>query len=159
MNPNVDALAVHHATISFERFFSETPARVFADFADPVARAKWSAPTGDALVYDETDFRVGGRDIFRCGPKDDLKFRAETRYLLIVPDRCVVSSETLETEGHNLAVSLSTMELEPAKDGVNLRLTIQIASSVGEDLIKGFESGNKSALEGLAAHLAATLQS
>ena len=145
----------HHATIILERFFSETPARVFAEFADPVARAKWSAPSGDELVYDETDFRVGGRDIFRCGPKGDLRFRAETRYLIVEPDQCVVSSETMESEGHNVAVSLNTLELEPVTEGVTLRLTIQIASSVGESMIKGYESGNRSALEGLAAHLAA----
>ena len=144
----------HHATISLERSFPETPGRVFAEFADPVARVKWSAPAGDALVYDESDFRVGGRDIFRCGPAGDLKFRAETRYLVIVPDACVVSSETLETEGQLLAVSLNTLELEPSSEGATLRLTIQIASLVGEGVVKGYESGNKSALEGLAAHLA-----
>lgn len=145
-----------HATIAFERFFPETPARVFAVFADSAARAEWSAPPGDAVVYEEADFRVGGRDVFRCGPKGDLGFRAETRYLLIDPERCVISSETLETEGRNLAVSLSTMELEPAAGGANLRLTIQITSSVGDGLFKGFESGNRTALDGLAAHLAAT---
>jgi uncharacterized protein YndB with AHSA1/START domain len=144
----------HHATISLERFFPETPRRVFAEFADPVARARWSAPAGDALIYDESDFKVGGRDVFRCGPTGDLKFRAETRYLVIVPDTCVISSETLETEGQLLAVSLNTLEIEPSSKGATLRLTIQIASSVGEGMAKGYESGNKSALEGLAAHLA-----
>jgi hypothetical protein len=70
-------------------------------------------------------------------------------------DQCVVSSETIASEGRNLAVSLNTMEFEPVTEGVNLRLTIQIASSVGEGMVKGYESGNRSALEGLAAHLAA----
>ena len=64
----------HHATISFERFFPETPACLFAEFADPVARAKWSAPTGDALVYDETDFKVGGRDFNDAGLRATLSF-------------------------------------------------------------------------------------
>lgn len=145
----------HHATIALARFFPETPARVFAEFAGPAARAKWSAPSGDALVYDETDFRVGGRDVFRYGPKDDLRFLAQTRYLMIVADRCVVSSETLETEGRILAVSLNTMGLEPSADGVTPRLTIQLAALAGEEMVKGYESGNRAALDGLALHLAA----
>jgi uncharacterized protein YndB with AHSA1/START domain len=85
-------------------------------------------PAGDALVYDESDLRVGGRDVFRCGHEGNRKFRAETRYLLIVPDTCLVYSETLETGGQLLAVSLNTLELEPSSEGAALRLTIQIAS-------------------------------
>jgi uncharacterized protein YndB with AHSA1/START domain len=144
----------HHATIVLERAYGATPSRVFAEFANPLVRAQWSAPVGDELIYDETAFKVGGRDVFRCGPKGDLKFRGETSYHLILPGRCVVSSETMEADGKHLAVSLSTLELEETAIGSNLKLTIQIVSSAGEELIKEFESGNKSALEGLAIHLA-----
>ena len=47
-----------------------------------------------SYFYDEADFRIGGKDVFRCGPQGDPKFRGETRYLLIVPNVRVVSSET-----------------------------------------------------------------
>jgi hypothetical protein len=50
-------------------------------------------------------------------------------------------------------VSLNTLELEEAAGGTKLKLTIQIVSSVGEGIVQGFESGNRSALEGLATHL------
>jgi hypothetical protein len=75
-------------------------------------------------------------------------------YHLIVPSRCVISSETVEADGQHLAVSLNTLELKETAGGTKLKLTIQIVSSVGEGIIKGFESGNRSALEGLATHLA-----
>jgi uncharacterized protein YndB with AHSA1/START domain len=77
-----------------------------------VARGHWSAPSEDDLIYDEADFRVGGKDVFRCGPKGDLKFRGETRYILIVPDARVVSSETLEMDSEPLAVSLTTLDFD-----------------------------------------------
>jgi uncharacterized protein YndB with AHSA1/START domain len=143
----------HHATISIERFYPAPIERVFSEFADPVARSRWSAPSSDVLVYDEADFRQGGRDVFRCGPPNDLKFRGETTYHLIVPNQRVVSSETMDTGGKRLAVSLSTLDLEPTGAGVTLRLTVQIVSLVGPDMIEAFESGNKSALENLARHL------
>ena len=145
----------HHATITMERFFPAPIERVFSEFADPVARSRCSALSNDVLVYDEADFRQGGRDVFRCGPPNDLKFRGETTYHLIIPNKCVVSSETMDTDGRRLAVSLSTLDLEPTGAGVTLRLTVQIVSLVGSGMIEAFKSGNYGALENLARHLSA----
>ncbi len=142
-----------HATIKLEHWYSSPVERLFSEFADPVARARWSAPSSDALIYDQADFRVGGKDVFRCGPKGDLKFRGETRYLLIVPNARVVSSETLDMDGQRLAVALTTLDFEPATDGANLTVTVQIVSFAGPDVIHGYESGNKSALKNLSQYL------
>lgn len=142
-----------HATIMLEHSYSAPVERVFSQFADPAARAGWSAPSEEILVYDESDFRVGGKDVFRCGPKGNPKFRGETRYLHIVPNKRVVSSETLDTDDQLLAVALTTLEFEPTKDGTNLTVTVQIVSFVGPDMIRGYESGNKSALKNLSQHL------
>lgn len=150
----MSATRKHHATIVLDRRYEAAPSRVFAEFANPVMRGQWSAPSGDELVYEESAFRVGGRDVFRCGPKGDLKFRGETVYHVIAPDVCVISSESLTANGRHLAVSLNTLEFQEDGGGTNLTLTIQIVSSVGADMVKGFEAGNRSALEGLATHLA-----
>lgn len=146
---------LHHTTIALERSYAAPVERVFSAFADPLARAEWSAPPNDALVYEEADFREGGRDIFRCGPPNDLRFRGVTSYQVIVPNRCVVSAESLSEGATQLAVALNTLEFEPASDGTNLRLTVQIVSFVGPGMVGGYESGNRSAFEGLARHLAA----
>jgi uncharacterized protein YndB with AHSA1/START domain len=142
-----------HATITLERSYAAPLERVFSEFADPVARARWSAPSEDVLIYDEADFHVGGKDVFRCGPKGDPKFLGETRYLLIIPNVRVVSSETLDMDGQRLAVSLTTLDFEPANDATNLTVTVQIVSFVGPGMIQGCESGNRSALENLSQHL------
>jgi uncharacterized protein YndB with AHSA1/START domain len=146
-----------HATITLERTYRAPLERVFSEFADPVARARWSAPSNDVLIYDQTEFRAGGRDLFRCGPKNDPKFRGETFYHLIVPNRRVVSSETLDVDGQRLAVSLNTLDFEPTGEGTNLKVTVQMVSFVGAGMIEGYESGNKSALENLGRHLSGQL--
>ena len=146
-----------HATITLERTYRAPLERVFSEFADPVARARWSAPSNDVLIYDQTEFRAGGRDLFRCGPKNDPKFRGETFYHLIVPNRRVVSSETLDVDGHRLAVSLNTLDFEGTGEGTNLKVTVQMVSFVGAGMIEGYESGNKSALENLGRHLSGEL--
>ena len=149
---------LQHATIILERVYPAPLKQVFSEFADPVARARWSAPSDDALIYDQTDFRLGGRDVFRCGPKNNPKFRGETLYHLIVPNRCVVSTETVDADGRRLAVSLNTLEFEAKGESTNLRLTVQIVSLAGAGMIAGYESGNKSALDNLADHLSTKLR-
>jgi uncharacterized protein YndB with AHSA1/START domain len=144
---------LQHATITLQHSYSAPPEQVFSEFADPVARARWSAPSKDVLIYDEADFRIGGKDMFRCGPKEDPKFRGETRYLEIVPNARVVSSETVDMEGQRLAVALTTLDFEPTEDGTNLTVTVQMFSFVGPDVIQGYESGHKSALKNLSLHL------
>ena len=144
---------LQHATIKLDHAYSAPLEQVFSEFADPVARARWSAPPNDALIYDEADFRVGGKDVFRCGPKGDPKFRSETRYLQIVPNGRVVWSETVDMDGQRLAVALTTLDFERTEDGTNLTVTVQMVSFAGPDMIHGYESGNKSALEGLSQHL------
>ena len=142
-----------HATITLERTYRAPLERVFSEFADPVARARWSPPSNDVLIYDQTDFREGGRDLFQCGPENDPKFRGETLYHLIVLNRRVVSSETVDVNGQRLAVSLNTLDLEASGESTNLKLTVQMVSLVGAGIIEGYESGNHSALENLARHL------
>ena len=146
-----------HATITLERTYRAPLERVYSEFADPVARARWSPPSNDVLIYDQTDFRAGGRDLFRCGPKNDPKFRGEILYHLIVPNKRVVSSETLDADGQRLAVSLNTLDFEPTGESTNLKLTVQMVSFVGAGMIEGYESGNHRALENLARHLSGKL--
>jgi uncharacterized protein YndB with AHSA1/START domain len=85
-----------HMTLDFEREIPAPVEEVFAAFADPVARAAWRAPSDTAvLIYDEADFREGGQDCFRCGSKADPNIHGVTRYLDIIANRRVVSSETI----------------------------------------------------------------
>ncbi|MGH9481313.1 MAG: SRPBCC domain-containing protein [Terriglobales bacterium] len=143
----------HHATINLERSYPAPVGRVFAAFADPVTRAKWSAPPNDALIYDEANFCEGGRDVFRCGPANDLKFRGETTYLVIVPNQCVISAETVVTAGKRLAVALNSLGFDESGAGTTLKLTVQLVSFAGPGVVEAYQSGNRSALEGLSTYL------
>ena len=135
------------------RLNSSVVEKVFAAFADPVARTAWGAPSETAVViYDETDFREGGQDCFRCGSKADPKIHGTTRYLEIVPNRRVVSSETIVVEGKRLCASLTTLELTPDAGKTRLRSTTQLASFIGEDMVKGHETGNNASLDNLVQY-------
>ena len=144
----------YHATIVIERTYSASVERVFGAFANPQARARWSAPSDAAvLIYDEADFRVGGRDTFRCGAKSDPKFLGETRYHDIIPDRRIVSSATIDTNGKRLSVALTTMDLEPEGSSTKVKLAVQIVSLDSPDMIEGTKIGYTGSLDNLAREL------
>lgn len=141
-----------HKTFVFERRCEAPVERVFAAFADPAVRATWSAPSNDAaFVYDEADFREGGEDQFRCGSKENPQYTGRTTYISIVPDRLVVSSETVETGGRTLMSSLITTELEASADTTRVKVTVQVVYFFGEGMLGGVEIGNNAALDNLVA--------
>jgi len=83
----VSERTVKHATNVVERKFKSSPARVFAAWADPDAYGRWNFPGDDwEMTEYENDFRVGGREKKRFGPKGDPKFSSDASYLDIVPE-------------------------------------------------------------------------
>jgi len=145
--------ATFHATLVFEREIAAAPKAVFAAFADPAARAQWGTPSDTAvIIYDDADFREGGLDHFRCGPKTSPNIHGVTQYLDIVPDRRVISSETLVVDGRRLCVSLTTLEVTPDGSKTRFKNTTQLASFIGEDMVKGFTTGTNASLDGLVRY-------
>jgi len=145
---------IKHHTFVFERRCKASPARVFEALADPVQRAKWSAPSETAaFVYDAADFREGGQDLFRCGSKDNPQFTGRTTYISIVPNFLVASSEVVESGGTTLMASLITTELKAQGSGSRIEMTVQVTSFCGDDMINGTETGNNAALDKLVKHV------
>jgi uncharacterized protein YndB with AHSA1/START domain len=72
--------ATVHGTIVVEHTMNVPAASAYSAFANVKEREAWAPPSDTAIfIYDETDFRVGGRDVARCGAKSDPRFRVETR--------------------------------------------------------------------------------
>lgn len=143
-----------HRTLVFERHVSAAVTEVFAALADPVARSLWGAPSETAVVlYDEADFREGGQDRFRCGAKSNPNIHGTTRYLDILTNRRVVFSETISMDGKRLCVSLTTLELSAHGNSTGLTQTTQLASFIGEDMVKGHETGTNASLDNLVRYL------
>jgi uncharacterized protein YndB with AHSA1/START domain len=116
-------------------------------------RTQWGAPSeGTALIYDKSNFAEGGEDVFRCGPKSNPNIEGTTRYLDIVLNRRIVSSETIAMDGHRLCASLSTLELHSDGDKTILKSTIQLVSFVGQDMVQGHENGINASLDNLVEH-------
>lgn len=145
---------VNHATIVVERSYAASPARLFAAFADPAARMRWGVPTKNVeLVYDAADFRVGGLDISRCGPRGKLIYQAEARYHDIIPGQRIVYTEVVRQGEFPLSFALITVDFEAAAGGSRLVLTDQVAAYGGASMVDGHRAGLEGALDNLTMEL------
>ncbi len=142
---------VVHETVVLERTYKASPARVFAAWESVEARLRWSKPGPDTgLVYDAHDFRVGGKDIVRCGPVDDLRFQAEVHYLDIVPGQRLIFSERISEHDKPMATSMITVEFHPKGAATRQVVTMQIAALDGSDMVEGYKDGWNPTLDNLA---------
>jgi uncharacterized protein YndB with AHSA1/START domain len=145
---------IHHGTVVVERTIHVPTARVFAAYADPDERARWAAPSDTAVfIYDETDFRVGGRDVARCGAKDDPRFRVESTYAHIAQQQCIVTTETVQEGISLLSANLNTIEFFDEGNGTRVKITVQVTSFVGDEMIESIRSGNEGSLANMARYL------
>lgn len=148
--------SVTHATFVVERTYDSSPAEVFAAWSDPEAKQAWFAGPDDwASGPHQLDFRVGGRERSSGGPAEGPVHTYEAVYADIVPDQRIVSTYAMYQDDVRTSVSLATVELIPADDGVSTRLTYTEQGAWFDDLDnpKDREHGTRELLEALAAHL------
>jgi uncharacterized protein YndB with AHSA1/START domain len=146
--------SVKHDTLVLERHYDVPPARVFAAWADPAARALWDVPDESwELTAFGSDFRVGGREFSRFGPNGDPRYWSEGLYLDIVPDRRIVSAGTMHDGDVRTSVTLATVELRPEGEGTRLVLTDQSAFLDGYEDPAARRVGYRAVLDKLTAFL------
>jgi uncharacterized protein YndB with AHSA1/START domain len=106
--------SVEHATFVVERRYEASPARAFAAWADPEAKARWYVDSDARL---EVDFRVGGRERSRGIAPDGRAYRYEAVFQDIVPDQRIVYIYDMLIEETRISVSLATVEFTSEGDG------------------------------------------
>ena len=146
-----------HATFTLERSYPVPPARVFAAWADPAAKARWFTP--DPSSGHQLDFRIGGREVATGGPDGGQAMTFETLYRDIVPEQRIVYTSTLSTATDLMTISLTTVEFIPGEDGgTRLVLTEQGAYLDGREEPAWREQGTADQLDALTAQLEAGLK-
>jgi uncharacterized protein YndB with AHSA1/START domain len=145
--------STQHATFVIERTYDASPARVFAAWADPAAKARWFGGPDEWENRHELDFRVGGREVNRTGPPGGPVYAYEARYHDIVPDQRITYAYTMDRDETRMSVSVATVEFKPADAGARLILTEQGVFLDGTDKPEYREDGTKKLLESLDAVL------
>lgn len=143
-----------HSTFVVEHRYPYAPEKVFKAFSDPARKRRWYAE-GDAhdLEQWELDFRVGGEERlryrFRPGhPIAGTTITNQGRIQDIVPNKRLVTAQTMSLGDNRIFSSLVTIELLPAGEGTDLVCTSQGAFFEGAppDFPKMIEQGWRSLL-------------
>jgi uncharacterized protein YndB with AHSA1/START domain len=146
--------SVEHDSFTLERVYDASPARVFAAWADPAAKARWFRdPEGWVSGPYELDFRVGGRESASGGPSGGPFHEYRAVYWDIVADERIVYTYEMLEDATRVSVSLAIVELRPDGDGTLLTLTEHGAFFDGHDSSARRESGTVTLLDGLAEAL------
>lgn len=135
-----------HNTFVIERSYSASPARVFAAWANPEAKAQWFSKA------DEFDFRVGGRE-FNRNVHEGATYVYDALYQDIVPNQRIVYTYILDRNETRISVSVTTVEFKEVATGTKLIFTEQGAFLDGEDKPEYREQGTKYLLDALDAML------
>lgn len=146
--------SVVHAAFTLERTYDAPPARVFAAWADPEAKARWFAGPDDWPPAENSfDFRVGGREVSRGGPEGGPSYTSDGRYHDIVADQRIVYTYEMYSDETRISVSVSTVEFAPQGAGTRMVVTEQGAYLDGHDTPESREQGTIALLDALAEEL------
>ena len=147
--------SVVHASFAIERRYDASPARVFAAFADPVAKRRWSACHDEGgLGEHELDFREGGSETMRGTPGPGGVYAMNATFQEILPGQRIVYSYELLRDDLRLSVSLATIEFRSEGAGTRLLFTEQAAFLDGHDSPEWREQGTGTGFDRLADYLA-----
>lgn len=148
--------SIEHASFTIERRYEAPRAEVFAAWADPAAKARWfSGPDEWDVDPHELDFRIGGRELSRGGPKGGAVHTYNAIYWDIVPDERIVYTYEMLMDDTRVSVSLVTVALTSNRDATVLTLSEYGAFFDGlvDPVLR--EQGTGSLLEALARELQA----
>ncbi|MDR7272227.1 uncharacterized protein YndB with AHSA1/START domain [Pelomonas saccharophila] len=139
-----------HTSFVLERRFKASAARVFAAWADPATKQRWSdchAETG-ATEF-SMDFRPGGQEIYRSTLPDGTQLAVDKVFLDIMPQARIVFAYSMAADGRALSASLVTVEFANSPAGSTLKLTEQLAYLDGHMDIEQRRCGTEEGLDRL----------
>lgn len=146
---------VVHADFTIERHYPTNPARVFAAFADPVAKRRWSTCHDEGGLGEYSlDFREGGFETMRGAPAPGNVYAMRAIYHEIVPRERIVYSYEMLRDDVRLSVSLVTLEFRGEGTGTRLIFAEQAVFLDGHDDPKAREQGTGIGFDRLAEELA-----
>jgi uncharacterized protein YndB with AHSA1/START domain len=150
----VSKRSAQHATFTIERDYAAPPARVFAAWADPKAKARWFVGPDDWEKSDhKLDFRVGGKESVSGGPPGGPKHVYNAVYQDIVTNQRIVLTYDMHLDKTRISVSLLTLEFRPVGSDTKLVLTEQDVFLDEFDNVASREKGTRDLLDNLESWL------
>ncbi|MDE2516811.1 MAG: SRPBCC domain-containing protein [Rhodospirillales bacterium] len=115
-----------HDQFTLTRLLDASPARVFAAFTEPEAKALWFGGGSTCTLLDrQMDVRPGGTEHLSGRWDDGTVTCFEARYLDVIADARLIYSYEMHIDGRKISVSLATIGFAPEGGGTRLTVTEQ----------------------------------
>lgn len=144
------ATSASHTSFVLDRRFKASVARVFAAWADPAAKLRWTdchAATSTPEYH--VDFRPGGHETYRSVTADGTRLAVEKVFLDIVPAARIVFAYSIAANDRMLSASLVTVEFTDGSAGSALKLTEQLVYLDGHHDLEQRRRGTEEGLDRL----------
>ncbi|KQV48199.1 hypothetical protein ASC95_19800 [Pelomonas sp. Root1217] len=139
-----------HTSFVLERRFKASAARVFAAWADPATKLRWSDCHAETNATEfSMDFRPGGQETYRSALPDGTQLAVDKVFLDIVPNARIVFAYSMAADGRALSASLVTVELANTPAGSTLKLTEQLVYLDGHQDLAQRRRGTEEGLDRL----------
>lgn len=155
----VEPATIHNTSI-LEHSYPQTPASVYAAFAQPARKRRWYAEGDHEIKEFEMEFRIGGHERlhyrFKAGhPIEGQEILNQTTYQDIVADTRIVMVTLMSLNGKAIMASQVTFEFLPSGSGTELICTTQGAFFDWPQGPAMIEAGWRSLLDRIGQELAA----
>lgn len=147
-------MSIVEGTVDLTKDFARSIDAVFSAWSSEEAQRAWSDPgDGWEMTFDQFHFTVGEADICRFGPKGGQQYINENRYVAIEPEKRIVYSTSLRSNGRLDFAGTVAVTFERTDGGTRLRIIEQGLYFDGEDDVAGHRSGWQSMLSALGGYL------
>jgi uncharacterized protein YndB with AHSA1/START domain len=142
-----------HSTFVIERTYEADPARVFAAWSDPAAKARWFGPPQKPEGAYSLDFQIGGREHLSIEQAAGPTYTFDAVYQDIVPGQRIIYTYDMHRDEARISVSVATVEIEALGAGTRLTLTEQGVFLDGLDTPAEREHGTNALMDSLGSVL------
>jgi uncharacterized protein YndB with AHSA1/START domain len=142
-----------HSTFVIERTYEADPARVFAAWSDPAAKARWFGPPQKPEGAYSLDFQIGGREHLSIEQAAGPTYTFDAVYQDIVPGQRIIYTYDMHRDQERISVSVATVEIEALGAGTRLTLTEQGVFLDGLDTPAEREHGTNALMDSLGSVL------
>jgi uncharacterized protein YndB with AHSA1/START domain len=136
------------------RNYAAPVARVFQALANPEEKREWfEGPPGSKEIKREMDFREGGRERVSGRMDNGVIATFDCVYHDIVENERIVCSYVTELDGRRLAVSQTSIQLQPEDQGAKLTLIEYNEFLDGHDDAGAIQRGTEELFDKLGKYL------
>jgi uncharacterized protein YndB with AHSA1/START domain len=147
-------MGISEGIVDLTKEFPQPVGAVYSAWTSEEAQRAWGDPgDGWKMEFENFGFDVGQAHLCRFGPIGGQLYINENRYLAIQPEKRIVYSTSLSSEGKLTFAGIVAVAFEAIEGGTRMRFVEQGLYFDGQDDVEGHRSGWEAMIGALGHYL------